>query len=459
MYDFDITIIGWGKAGKTLAKKAAGQGKKVAIIEKSPEQYGGTCINIACLPTKALVESAHVHAKARKAHGQLSDQDAFAAAQKHRSAFVEKLRQKNYHLLLDDPNVEVFDAEASFVDAHTLHLRAADESAQHITSDIIVINTGATPRRLGIPAAQEDVPGSRVHSSTTLLQIEKLPERLTIIGAGFIGLEFASMFANFGSEVHVLTHHETLAGTLDDDVAAELERSLTAQGVHFIYNAQIQQVSQSDEQVAVTYTVDGEEATLSSEQVLVAIGRTPLTEALQLENAGVALDERGAIRLDEMLQTTQPNIYAAGDVKGGAQFTFVSLDDARILLHALGLTDTDRTMNNRPQYATSTFVEPPLAQVGLSEKAAQRQGIEVQVAKLPSAGIPKSHVVDEIFGINKILIDEAGYIVGASLQNPSAHEMINLITLAINERIPAAHLGSMIYTHPSFSEALNDLLG
>lgn len=461
---FDLIVIGWGKAGKTVAKKAAAAKKTVAIIEQSPQMYGGTCINIACLPTKSMVHAAHIHAQHAlvDAHG-IEQTDsawdrhsaAYMAAQQHRARFVAALNEKNYHLLADEPTVTVFDGTARFTGPQSVEVTGESGTVQ-LTGEHIIINTGATSRSLNTPIEGEPV---HIHTSTTLLSLAELPQSLAIIGAGFIGLEFASYFANFGTDVTVFNTHDALLANQDEDVAEAVEHALVAQGIRFKHGSTVEKLSDTEAGVDLYYhTKESANQVTRFDQVLVAIGRIPNTAQLNLEAAGVDTDEHGAIVVNDLLTTTNPKVFAAGDVKGGPQFTFVSLDDARIIAPQVLGSSPAHTLASRPVFATCSFLEPPLAHVGHTEASAHKEGLSFSVKKLPTAGIPKAHVIGQTTGINKVLVDDEGFIIGATLMNPEAHEMINLITLAINEQIPASHLGSMIYTHPTFSEALNDLL-
>lgn len=459
MKTFDLAVIGWGKAGKTLAKKAAVKGKRVAMIERDPSRYGGTCINIACLPTKAMVHAASLHAHTTPQDTPWEEHEkAYEQAQQHRADFVARLNNKNYHLLADEENVEAFDGQARFVAPHSLEVTTA-EGVEVIEAEHIVINTGAESRTLPIPGG---TPSAHVHTSTTLLSVQRLPKRLGIVGAGFIGLEFASYFANFGTQVTVFAPSHELLKREDEDVRTAIKEALEAQGIEFKLGVSVKEIKEASDHATLVFDVEENgqsDQTIDFDQILLAVGRVPLTGELNLEAAGIKVDDSGAVVVDEYLETTASGVFAVGDVKGGAQFTFVSLDDSRIVAPKLGLAHTqNHTTESRPSYATCAFLQPPLAQVGLSEEDAKKQGIEVKVHKLPTAGIPKAHVIGQTQGLSKVLVDDQGLIVGATLLHPEAHEMINLITLAINEKIPASHLASMIYTHPTFTESLNDLL-
>lgn len=383
-------VIGFGKGGKTLAKFLAQRGEEVLVVEKSQQMYGGTCINIACLPSKRLVTEA--------ARG-----TDFATAIKGKIEMVAQLRNKNYHMLADEETVTVLDGTAHFTSNHTIAVETTTGTEEYEGGRIFT-NTGATPNIPAIPGLKDS---QALLTSTTAMELPELPARLVIIGAGYIGLEFAAMFASFGAQVTVLDHHATFLPHEDDDVAA---------------------------------------------------GRHPVTENLGLENTDIQLTDQGAIKVDPHLHTTVPNVWAIGDAKGGPQFTYISLDDFRIIKDEL-FGDGTRQTTNRGVVPTSVFIEPPLSQVGLTEKQAQAAGKDYQLFKLPVATIPKAKVLKDQRGMLKMLVDPATKeIIGATIYAPELHEIINMVALAMRAKLPYTMLRDQIYTHPTISEGFNDLL-
>lgn len=313
----DVLVIGWGKAGKTIAGRLAGEGRKVALVEKSPQMYGGTCINIACVPTKDLIDSA----SKRDGRDPVS---YFASAVADRDTLIARLNHAN-HAMLED-KVLLLDGVASFTEPHNVTVSGDDEEIA-VHAETIIINTGAHPATLPIPGA--DSP--RVHDSTTIQHVDPLPARLVIVGGGFIGLEFAQMFARFGSHVTLLEAGETFAPTLDSDVADRVRTMLDSEGVTVVTDARATSFHDTGDHVDV---VTGDQ-TFTADAVLMAAGRLPATEDLHLEVAGVATDKRGYITVDDQLRTTVDGVYAVGDVNDGPQFTYVSLDDNRVLWDTL----------------------------------------------------------------------------------------------------------------------------
>lgn len=455
MKHYDAAIIGFGKGGKTLAGMLAAAGQNVAVIEQSSRMYGGTCINVACIPTKTLV---HAAALSDAQGGSFVDRAArYAAAVDEKNRITGMLRDKNYHKIADLPNVDVIDGRASFVDATHLAIEPTDADAdaapRHIEAARIFINTGARPFVPPIPG----IDSPRVFFSETLLDLRELPERFVVIGGGYIGLEFASMYANFGSQVTVVQDSEEFIPREDAAIAASVLASLENRGVRVVRGARVTRIESEETQVVVAAEVAGVAERIPADAVLVATGRRPNVEGLAPEAAGVRLTERGAIRTDEHLRTTASNIHAMGDVAGGLQFTYISLDDFRIVKDDL-LGEGARTTENRGAVPYSVFIDPPFSRVGMTEQEARDAGYAVQVAELPAAAIPKAQVVGKPVGLLKAVVDAStDRLLGVHLFCEESHEMINLAKLAIDAGLPYQTLRDAVYTHPTMSEAYNDL--
>ena len=430
-------IIGFGKGGKTLAKFLAQHGEQVLVIEKSKQMYGGTCINIACLPSKRLIIEA--------AHG-----TSFEDAVDGKNVMTSQLRQKNYQMLASEDNITVLDGTAHFTGNHTIDVQTPDGQTLSYKGERIFINTGATPTIPDIPGLKD----SRfLMNSTQAMDQPKLPRELVIIGGGYIGLEFANMFTSFGSHVTVLDHHQTLLPREDDDVAEMVIQNFKDNGVRFEVGVDIKAIGEQDNQAAITFArTDNRETT-----ILVATGRKPATAALDLQNTDIKVAKNGAIVVDDLLHTSVPNVWAIGDVKGGPQFTYISLDDFRIIKEEL-FGNKERRVSDRLVVPTNVFIEPSLAQVGLTEKEAQKQGKKYLLFKMPAAAIPKARVLKDTRGLLKVLVDpQTNLIIGATLYVQEAQEIINMIVLAMRAKLPYQMLRDQIYTHPTISEAFNDL--
>ena len=413
--------------------------------------YGGTCINVACIPTKSLVHSAALSAAQGGTFSESAARYATAIDEKDRVTGL--LRSKNYRKLADLPNVEVVDGAASFADATHLTVAKPDGTRETIEAAQAFINTGARPFVPPIPG----VDGPRVHVSETLLDVRTLPERLVIIGGGYIGMEFASMYANFGSRVTVVQNEDAFLPREDAEIAAAVLDSVEGRGIQVIRGAGVRRIDDEADQAVVTVEISGAEEHLPADAVLVATGRRPNVDGLNLEAAGVELTERGAVRTDEHLRTTAPNIWALGDVAGGLQFTYISLDDSRIV-KADVLDDGARTTANRGTVPYSVFLDPPFSRAGMTEQEARDAGFDVKVAKLPAAAIPKAQLLQKPTGLLKAVVDAGtGRILGAHLFCEESYEMINTIKLAMDAGLPYQVLRDAVYTHPTMSEAFNDL--
>ena len=454
MNAFDVIIIGFGKGGKPLAAEFAKRGQKVAIIERSDKMYGGTCINIGCIPTKTLVHQAKMASALKDATFE-ERSEFYRNAVSVKESVTSALRDKNYHNLADNPNVTVYTGIGSFVSADVVAVRTATEEIR-LTSKQIIINTGA---ETVIPPIEGVAGNPFVYTSTSIMELADLPRRLVIIGGGYIGLEFASMYASFGSQVTVLESYPELIAREDRDIAASVKETLEKKGIVFRMNAKVQSVNRVEDKAIVTFadSQTSEVFVLEADAVLLATGRRPNTKDLNLEVAGVEVDVRGAIIVDEYLKTTNPNIRAVGDVKGGLQFTYISLDDYRIVREDL-FGDKERRTGDRNPVSYSVFIDPPLSRIGLNEEEARRQNRDIIVKKLPVMAIPRAKTLGETDGLLKAIIDKnTGKILGCVLFAPDSGEVINTVAVAMKTGQNYTFLRDFIFTHPSMSEALNDL--
>lgn len=454
MNAFDVIIIGFGKGGKTLAAEFVKRGQKVAIIERSDKMYGGTCINIGCIPTKTLVHQAKMASALKDATFE-ERSEFYRNAVSVKESVTSALRNKNYHNLADNPNVTVYTGIGSFVSADVVAVRTATEEIR-LTSKQIIINTGA---ETVIPPIEGIAGNPFVYTSTSIMELADLPRRLVIIGGGYIGLEFASMYASFGSQVTVLESYPELIAREDRDIAASVKETLEKKGIVFRMNAKVQSVNRVEDKAIVTFadSQTNEVFVLEADAVLLATGRRPNTKDLNLEVAGVEVDVRGAIIVDEYLKTTNPNIRAVGDVKGGLQFTYISLDDYRIVREDL-FGDKERRTGDRNPVSYSVFIDPPLSRIGLNEEEARWQNRDIIVKKLPVMAIPRAKTLGETDGLLKAIIDKnTGKILGCVLFAPDSGEVINTVAVAMKTGQDYTFLRDFIFTHPSMSEALNDL--
>ena len=412
-------IIGFGKGGKTLAKFLAQKGEEVLVIEKSNKMYGGTCINIACLPSKRLIIEA--------ANGV-----SYVDAVNGKNEMTAQLREKNYHMLADEKTVTVLDGEAHFIADHEIEVKLSNGKKVQYKGDRIFINTGAVPVMLPIPGLKES---KYILDSTQAMDEKKMPKNLTIIGAGYIGLEFASMFAKYGSKVTVLDHNKEFLAREDEDISNAVRKDMEDAGIKFELGVDIEKITDEITDAKITYQINGKRKTINADRILVATGRKPNTENLGLENTAIETTDRGAIKVDDFLRTTVDNVWAIGDVKGGLQFTYISLDDFRIIKDQLFGTGA-RMVSDRKVVPYTVFISPALSQVGLNEKQANKLGKEYKLFKLPVTAIPKAKVAKDNRGLFKALVDpETEKILGATLYGIESYELINMISLAMKTHL------------------------
>ena len=448
---YDAVIIGFGKGGKTMAGALGAAGKKVALIEKSDRMYGGTCINVGCIPTKSLVYRAGL--AAAKGGSFEEKAAAYKAAMEQKEDLTARLRGKNYQKLDSNPNITVIDGTASFQSPHVVEVEKDGRTFQ-VEGEQIFINTGSSAF---IPPIEGLKGNPYVYTSEGLLNLTELPSRLVIIGGGYIGVEFSSIYASFGSKVTILQDGDIFLPREDEEIAGAVRESLESRGIRVMTGVKVKALEQAEGKALVAVDNGKEVKKLEAEAVLVATGRRPNTAGLNLEAAGVEIGPRGGIVTDDSLTTTAPHIYAMGDVRGGLQFTYISLDDFRIVKSKV-LGDGSYTLKERGAVPYSVFLIPPFSRVGLSEKEAVEKGYKVKVARLAAAAIPKAQVLEQPAGLLKAVIDEeTGLILGAHLFCQESYEMINMIKLAMDAKVPYQVLRDTIYTHPTMSEAFNDL--
>lgn len=448
----DLLVIGWGKAGKTFAADAAGRGLGVAVVERSAEMVGGSWINVACVPTKILVHEAQLD------HHPDDGAAAFVAAVERWDTLTGTMRAKNFDALDSLDGVLLVQGHARFTGEREVLVTGGDEEL-HLSAETVVVNTGTRPAVPDIPGARV---GGRIHDSESIQHVEPRPRSLVVVGGGYVGLELASVFAKFGSQVTVLDRGERPLRHEDPDVAETAAAILHDDGVRLVPRAVVTRVDDDGDRARVAFEVDGGAQSIEADAVLLALGRTPVTEELGLAAAGVDTDERGYVVVDDRLRTSAPGVFAVGDVNGGPQFTYVSLDDYRIVADQL-FGSGERSTADRVAVPTTTFLTPPLARVGLTQTQALERGLDVRVAVTNVGELrasPRFAIEDDKRGIVKIVVDAGtDLVLGATLQHRHAHEVVNVLALAMRHGVTATQLRDSIYTHPSATEMLNEVLG
>ena len=446
----DVLVVGFGKGGKTAAHVLTDAGRRVVLIEQSADMYGGTCPNVGCVPTKMLVH--YSNARRHDDDAQEFFADSIAGVRDLTSAF----RAGNFEALDGKDTATVITGAAHFVDPHTVAVGEGEDRVT-VTAPTILVNTGSEPVVPPIPGLAES---SHLVSGTELTRTANLPERLTVIGGGYLGLEFASIYRHFGTHVTVLESAERLLPREDEDIAAAVAEILLGDGVDVITGARITRIEDTGATSTVHYEKDGGSHTVEASALLPATGRRPVTAGLRLDAAGVHTGPNGAVEVDEYLRTSQPHIFALGDVNGGPQFTYISLDDARIVLDQL-MGDGKRTTADRVAVPHTLFVTPQLATVGLTEHEARAAGRNIKVSREKVADIiamPRAYTVEETRGVMKFIVDaDTDLVLGAALLSIDAQEIINTVALAMRHDITATELRDSIYTHPSSTEAINEV--
>jgi pyruvate/2-oxoglutarate dehydrogenase complex dihydrolipoamide dehydrogenase (E3) component len=451
---YEVVVIGSGQGGNPLAQAFADSGRKTALIER--EHVGGTCINEGCTPTKTMIASAKVAYLDRRSAD-------YGVVNGPLSVEMEKVRRRKREIVdgfreggerrLERAGGDLIWGEASFAGEKELEVRLIDGGTLRLTAPNIFINTGARPGSAPI----EGLDGVPALDSTTIMELDEVPDHLLVLGGGYVGLEFAQMFRRFGSEVTVVQRDPQLLAREDADVADAVAEILREDGIEVLLRTEARSVRQ-DGDGALRLAVSGPEGerTLSGSHLLVAVGRPPNTEALNLEAAGVETDERGFVKVDERLETNVPGIYALGDVKGNPAFTHLSYDDFRVLKANL-LEGGDATVSGRLVPYT-VFIDPQLGRVGMSEGEAREAGRDVLVAKMPMRHVARALEVDEPRGMMKAVVDaESDRILGAAVLGIEGGEVAAMLQIAMMGGLPYTALRDGIFAHPTLAESLNSL--
>src|SRR5262245_43058178 len=453
---FDAIVLGTGQAGKPLVLDLGGAGRRTAVVER--EYVGGTCINVGCTPTKTMVASARVAYLARRAaeYGVRCGPVAVDMMQvrQRKQTIVDDFRTRGRRRLEKAENVELIFGEGRFTAPKVVEVTLRAGGARTLTADAIFINTGARPARPAI----DGLDSVDALDSTSIMELSALPEHLLVLGGGYIGLEFGQMFRRFGSAVTVVQRGRQLLAREDPDVAEAVAAIIREDGIEIVLEAEAIRVGQAaDTSLRLTVKTHSGERVLTGSHLLVAPGRIPNVEALNLAAAGVAADSKGFIRVNEFLETNIPGIYAMGDVNGGPAFTHISYDDFRIL--RTNLIDGGKTSILGRLVPYTVFIDPQLGRVGLTETEARAQGLNFRVAKMPMTWVARALEVDESRGFMKVIIDAAsGRIVGCAILGIEGGEIMSMIQIAMMGNLTDTQLRNAIFAHPTLAESLNNLL-
>ena len=453
MEKFDAIIIGCGQAGNPLSKELASQGWKTALIEEN--MLGGSCVNYGCTPTKAMISSgriAHLIDKSED-YGVYSGEPEIIMEEviDRKDNIVDSFRKGIQQSINDRENLTLFRGHGSFSDNKTIVIDLNEGGEKEIVGEKIFINTGLKPMIPPIEGLKE----IDFHTSTSIMEIDELPEKLIIIGGGYIGIEFGQMFNRFGTDVAILQAGEQLMNREDKDMAEEVQTILEEDGIDLYLNTMAKEVSQEDE-IRILAEIDGEKIEITGSDILVATGRVPNSDGLGLNNTDIEIDEQGYIQTDNSLETSVSGIYALGDIKGGPAFTHISYDDYRIVKDNL-LKDRDSDIANRILPYT-LYMDPQLGRVGLTEKEADEQGYSFKVAKMPMKRVARAIEVGKTRGMMKVIVDaDTDKILGAAILGPEGGEIMSVIETAMIGELPYTALKDAVLSHPTFAESLNNL--
>jgi pyruvate/2-oxoglutarate dehydrogenase complex dihydrolipoamide dehydrogenase (E3) component len=451
---YDAIVIGSGQGGTPLSMALAKAGKRTALIER--KHIGGTCINEGCTPTKTMVASGRVAYLARRAgdygvHTGPISVDLERVRQRKRDV-VASFRGGSESRIAKTQNLELIRGEASFSGPKSLVVRASDGGQRSISADRIFINAGTRASRPKL----EGLDRIAFLDNESIMELSAVPEHLLVLGGGYIGLEFGQLFRRFGSRVTIVQSAGQLLKQEDPDIAEEVTKILRQDGIEVTLSAKATQFEQSGQKIRLHLESGGKATTVEGSHLLVAIGRVPNTDALNLVAARVETDDHGFIRVNERLETNVEGIYALGDIKGGPAFTHISYDDFRILRSNL-LEGKDISTRDR-QVPYCVFIDPQLGRIGMTEGEARAQGRNIRVAKLPMTSVARALELDETRGFMKAIVDaETNQILGGAVLGIEGGEVMAVLETAIMGKLPYTALRDATYAHPTLSESLNNL--
>lgn len=448
--EFDSIIIGTGQSGKPLALYLADQGKKIAVIERN--LVGGSCINYGCTPSKTMAVSAKAAYKIRHAEeygiGISSYKIKFKKIIRRKNEVVRGFRERGEKSLEKNKNITFVKGSASFVSKDIIRIDKTDGTRKEFSSGNIFINTGGRPRIPSLAGLDK----IKFLDSTSAMELNTLPEHLLILGGGYIGLEFGQIFRRFGAKVTIIEHGDQLLKKEDQDISEEIKKIFQEEGIEVLLNKKAYEVVETKKgKIRIIFDEGGG---VSGSHILIAAGRLPDTENLNLNAAGIDTDESGHIKVDEFLQTNVKGIFALGDVKGGPAFTHISYDDFRIIRDNLNTPGSASAKNRFVPYVV--FTDPQLGRIGLNEKEAGKTGRKFLTAKIPMSYSARAVESNETKGLMKIVVDpETEKILGCSVLGMEGGELMGMIQIAMMGNLKYTELKNGIFAHPTLSESLN----
>jgi pyruvate/2-oxoglutarate dehydrogenase complex dihydrolipoamide dehydrogenase (E3) component len=450
---YDALVLGSGEGGKYIAWHLAKSGRRAAVVER--KYIGGSCPNTNCLPSKNEIWSAKIadlmHHAAK--FGMVTGTSAIdmPRVRQRKREMVEGLIAMHLDRYKES-GAELIMGSGRFVAPKTLEVRLNDGGTRTLTGDQVFLNVGTHATILPIPGLAEARPLTNIE----VLELDRLPQHLIVLGGGYVGLEFAQAYRRFGSRVTVIDHGPQLLGREDPDVSAEIARALGAEEIEFVLGADVTRVEgRSGDSIRLSVKTSAGEKTITGSDILAATGRTPNTSGIALDVAGVELDARGYIKVNDRLETTAKDVWAIGECAGSPQFTHVSFDDFRVVRD--NLAGGKRSTRDR-LVPYCLFTDPQLARVGLSEKEAAQRHIAVRVARLPMAGVLRTRTTSETTGFMKVLVEANGdRILGFVMVGPEAGEVMATVQTAMLGGLPYQTLREAILAHPTMAEGLNAL--
>jgi pyruvate/2-oxoglutarate dehydrogenase complex dihydrolipoamide dehydrogenase (E3) component len=451
---YQAIVIGSGQGGTPLCTALAEAGLRTALVER--QHVGGTCVNEGCTPTKTMVASARVAYLARRGpdygiHTGNIRVDMERVRQRKRD-IVDSFRNGSQKRIEKTANLDLIFGETSFTGPKSVLVRLRDGGQRTLTGEKIFINAGARPT---VPALDglKDIP---FLDSTSIMELGTVPEHLIVLGGGYVGLEFGQMFRRFGSHVTIIHQHPQLLPNEDTDVAREIEKILTEDGIDVLLESRALKVSRDERNIELQIENKQDGRTITGSHLLVAVGRTPNTDSLNIKSAGIETGAHGYITTNAQLETNVSGVYALGDIKGGPAFTHISYDDYRVI--RTNLLERGHVSIAGRLIPYTVFIDPQLGRVGLTEAEAQSKGMDIEVAKMPMSRVARALEVDESRGFMKAIIDaKTQQILGAAVLGIEGGELMSMIQLAIMGRVPYTALRDGIFAHPTLAESLNNL--
>jgi pyruvate/2-oxoglutarate dehydrogenase complex dihydrolipoamide dehydrogenase (E3) component len=451
---YQAIVIGSGQGGTPLCMALAGAGLRTALIER--EHVGGTCVNEGCTPTKTMVASGRVAYLARRGvnfgvHTGFIRIDMERIRQRKRD-IVNSFRNGSQGRIEKTPNLDLIFGEASFTGPKSVLVRLKDGRQRELTSEKIFINAGARP---SVPKLDglKHVP---FLDSTSIMELETVPEHLLVLGGSYVGLEFGQMFCRFGGRVTIVQSAGQLLGREDSDVAHEVAAIMKQDNIDVLLNAKAQCVTNTGTQIRLSVRTGDDSLTLDGSHLLVATGRVPNTDSLNISAAEIATDSRGFIKVNERLETSAAGIFALGDIKGGPAFTHISYDDFRILRTNLIEKGSATTDGRLVPY--TLFIDPQLGRIGLTEAESRTQNKKIRVARMPMTSVARAQEVDETRGFMKAIVDaDTDQILGAAVLGLEGGEIMSMLQLAMMGKLPYTSLRDAVFAHPTLAESLNNL--